>query len=226
MKARITPDLAEFIGILIGDGSVNFYPHLRQYRVLISSNLDTDHEYVTKRIVPLIKKLWGKNPGLHMRENITTIHCKFYSKPIVTWLIQFGFPLKDKIKNIDIPKRILKKRNLIKNCIRGIFDTDGSIFKKYGSYAQIGFRAYSPYLLRSLAKYLRKFGFTPSISEKEHYLFIHRQTEIKKFFKEIGSSNPKHIIRYLHWKRFGYVPRISEFNKNRKYTKELPFFDE
>ena len=46
--------------------------------------------------------------------------------------------------------------------IRGIFDTDGSVYRKYGPYAQIQFKAVSKSLMSFIREHLVSLGFHPT----------------------------------------------------------------
>jgi DNA-binding transcriptional regulator WhiA len=132
----------------------------------------------------------------------------------------------ENIRKEALSKKILRNKELKRHFLRGLFDTDGTIYKKYGNYAQIGLRIYNENVFNSVLSFLKQFNFKPSANRKFNYIYIHSQRDIRKFFKEIGSSNPKHIVRYLHWKRLSEVPKIEKTELLLKnFNIQLPFFD-
>ncbi len=226
MLVRITPDLEELIGILIGDGCVMFYPHLRQYAINVNTNSLTDSQHLLKRVVPLMKKVWDVEPKIFTSKGENTIRCRFYSREIVVELLKLHPLIFWKTLTCRIPKFILKNKKRSINCLRGLFDTDGSIFSKYNEYAQIGFRSLSKGLRKDILTILKKLNFNPSVDKSQGYIFIHRQNEIIQFFNLVGSANPKHIVRYKFWITNKRVPKIKEITeKINNYKGQIPYFD-
>jgi len=222
---QITPEIAELIGIIIGDGHIGFYPSYKHFRLTISLNSETDLFYLKKRVLLLIRKVFKANPEIYFQPGEKNVKCRFYSKEVILWLISLGLPFKNKAKKVGIPDTIKRSKKLIIPCIRGIFDTDGSLFKKYGKYAQVEFRSYSRKLQEDLSTALKDLGFSPSISKKHNHIFLHRQGDVIKFFCVVGSSNPKHIVKFNHWIEFGFVPSTSKIIKDiNEYKGKLPFF--
>lgn len=153
--------------------------------------------------------------------------CYLYSRKVVENLKEMiKFPnrkIEIEIKKLNNP---INKKELYPHFLRGFFDTDGSIYKKYDHYAQISFRNHNKDILNFIYGLLRSMGFNPSYERRFGNVFIHRQKEVDSFFRKIGSSNPKHIVRYQYWKNKKRVPRIEEIIKksllkNQKYN--LPF---
>ena len=53
---------------------------------------------------------------------------------------------------------------------------------------------------------------------------VQNQKEIKRFFELIGSSNPKNIVRYEHFIKYGYIPLKEELkNQIINFKGNLPF---
>ena len=110
-----------------------------------------------------------------------------------------------------MPKIILDDNNLSICCVRGIFDTDGSIYNRYSkkyknhskkySYRNLQFKMVSKNIISQVKYILNNNGIITSNirKNKESYvLTIHRQDHIKKFFDLFRPSNPYHIERYLN----------------------------
>lgn len=227
MLTNMTPDMAEFFGILLGDGSLKRGGKGRFFRVKISGNSKTDLLYYKRRIIPQIVKIFDIKPKLYFYKKYDALECYFYSKEIVMSLFDMlGIPenkLKYDAKNLDM----VLKSNKLKTCfLRGFFDTDGTIYRKYDHYAQIEFRNHNHNILLKIFSFLIGLNFNPSHCRDHGHVFIHRQHEIKKFFRVIGSSNPKHIVRYLYWKENKAVPKISQVEELLKgFDNNIPFFD-
>ncbi|MFH1785250.1 MAG: hypothetical protein ABH842_02390 [Candidatus Micrarchaeota archaeon] len=66
-------ELAEFVGILLGDGNIGIYKSTvngrikTQYRIKITLNSVKDKEY-SKYVASLIKIIFGKDPKIRFRK--------------------------------------------------------------------------------------------------------------------------------------------------------------
>src|SRR3989344_2537513 len=124
MKPKLTSELAEFIGILAGDGHVTF--NTRQNKILITGNSKTDLEYITTYVKNLIETLFDIEPRIIYRKSKNALVIYFYSKEIVNFLEDLGFY---KLRSdIRIPSLIYQDFVMMKRFVRGLFDTDGCIF--------------------------------------------------------------------------------------------------
>ena len=142
------------------------------------------------------------------------IQCQFNSKKVCDYLINrigLNFPK----NNCYIPNNILNKSILLKSCIRGLFDTDGGLHKHHKYSTQLQFTNKSLPLIKSLRFGLIKLGYKPSNIGINHlefntfqlYLF---NRDVKKYFREIGSNNPKNNIKFEEWINKGMMPSNSE----------------
>ena len=119
-------------------------------------------------------------------------------------------PLGKKI-NISIPKMFFTKRDFLISVIRGIFDTDGTLYIEHRNsrlYPRIEIRNISKILVEQLKRILLKIGFRATsytCYRKEpnwnniHVLSVRGDKMIKKWFNEIQPSNNKHIKKYYFY---------------------------
>ena len=122
--------LAEFIGIMLGDGHMNN----KIYRQQISFNgvNETKYmEYVKNKIISLFniypKERWERNQK-DVTGNEKGMFLYFDSKNLFQTLIYHGLKAGNKVKNqVRVPDWIKKEKSLMKSCLKGLFDTDGSI---------------------------------------------------------------------------------------------------
>lgn len=120
--------LAELIGIIIGDGNIYYNKKFRKYYFEITGDPLLENEYF-RYISDLVFSLLGKRPGIRVGGRGLKLRC--YSKDFVEFLINdLGMPYGNKKGlNITIPSFIYDQEwNILKYCIRGIIDTDGSLF--------------------------------------------------------------------------------------------------
>ncbi len=111
---------------------------------------------------------------------------------------ELGFPIGLKI-NLSISERFLKNQYALRYIIRGLFDTDGSIFfdkdKRYKTpYPIIDIRTASNILIEQLATILKKDNF--NVIKYKKGIRIKGHFQVQKWFKEIKPQNKKHILKY------------------------------
>ncbi len=192
---RLNSELAEFIGIMIGDGNIS------PYQLQITGCESTDSSY-KHYVQELGLSLFGIPGAISMRKDKDCWNVTFSSVLAVKYLLSLGLPMGDKIKNnVDIPGSIINS-SLVVDCLRGMFDTDGCIFldkhtikeKKY-YHMGLAYTIYAQRLLDSTYQALKSLGFSPTISIRRN-LLIRKQEEVKRFFSEVVPRNEKHWRRY------------------------------
>lgn len=196
-KPKDSSDLAEFIGILLGDGG------LTEYYATVSLNRETDKEY-SLYVQKLIRKLFGILSSIisGKSKNDKADRIVVYSKDLIEFLLDKGLDTGNKMHNkVNIPYWIKEKKEFKKACVRGLIDTDGSFYsykhkvnnKVYSNFAMC-FTSYSTLLLNSVHNILKELNFRPSKNDKR--LYLHRKKDIESYINVVGSHNPKHINKY------------------------------
>ena len=221
-------ELAELIGVILGDG------HIGKKEITITGEFPHQEKHL-EYIKEKIKKLFGIDSRIFISyTNDNTIILDCYSVEIVNFLKKNKLYPGNKIKNkLSFPKWIFKKKDFIKGALRGLIDTDGGVYYKQKGYkrAIIEFQNYSPQIKRDIILFIKKIGFNPSKSqtinercEKRHNIRIQNQEEVRSFFKLIGSSNPKNIIKYKCLIEKGFMPQKEELKKEIiQFNEILPF---
>ena len=183
--------LAEFVGILIGDGGIT------NYQITITLNKKDDKEYA-EFVVDLIKQLFKIKPSIHIRESVVNI--KISRIKLIIYLQKLGLKKGNKIKqNVDMPNWIKNNENYSLACIRGLVDTDGCVYRhqykvkeKIYHYKKIGFSSRSKNLIESVKNIMSKNGLHPKIDCRGD-IRLYSLADVKKYFQVIGSHNPKHL---------------------------------
>lgn len=194
--------LAELVGIILGDGNIHSYSKgnkIGTYMLRIAGDKRLDKEYLIKYVGKMVNNLFGLKPKYDYRKsNEMLLIC--HSKNLVQFLIDIGLPSGHKIQNqVGIPTWIFKKNCYLKACIRGLIDTDGCVYAlkpNYPHYYQISFKNYNIKLLRDVQKAFKKIGYPISKISCNKQIYLSQQAYIRKFYKEIGFSNQKHIRRF------------------------------
>jgi hypothetical protein len=187
--------LAEFIGILLGDGGIT------DYQVKITYNKITDKEY-SYFIHRTVSELFGISAATSTSDKDLGENVVISGRNLVEYLVSMGMLIGDKIGNrIDIPRWILKSDEYTKACIRGLVDTDGSFYsykhkvnsKEYLNFSMC-FTNHCKPLLNSFYGALTALGFRPTSSPT--HVYLHKRVDIDKYFAIINTHNPKHRGKY------------------------------
>ena len=197
--------LAEFIGILLGDGNISPY-HIG---ITLSSEEKEYIQYVCK----VIQKLFNVLPKVFKHKSAKAVTIIVNRKLLVDFCQKVGFRMGNKVTHqVDMPKWIKENKTFAQECIRGLFDTDGCFFnhsyfvrgKKY-SYLKIAFTSASWPLVLSVAETLINSGFNVRISKNHKDVRIEDGKYVRKYITEIGSHNQKHLQKIEKWKVAGAV---------------------
>jgi intein/homing endonuclease len=200
IKPRKSAKLAELIGIILGDGNLYWNEKKGVYTLKIAGNPYDEREYLIDFVKPLLDEIFKTHSKIEIRKN--ELFITVYSKEIIKILEFFGLKRGNKIKNnVGIPYWIKDNKNFLKACIRGLIDTDGSVFKmsnKDSHLNRIGFKNSDKKLLNDTRKGLVLLGFHPSKIIKEDHFFISRKKDTKRYANVIKFNNPKHVRRLIN----------------------------
>ncbi len=197
-------ELAEFIGILYGDGHISHFQ--------ISVTLGNKELSYVRYVAILMKKVFGGQPKISVRsyESDGQVYRNRYydvylgSVKASKWCIEHGLVQNKRKSPVCVTDWIFSQESYMNSFLRGFFDTDGSIYAlSFG--LQISFNNTSLSILKALQKALISLKYRPS-SISCNKIYLTRKTDIKRFFQEIQPSNRKHIERYRNFsKRYASV---------------------
>lgn len=185
-------ELAEFVGIMLGDG------HISPTQLTISFGLN-ELPYLLY-VNQLIKKLF-KVESHYYKVKDSNAYCLYIgSTALVRFFERMGLVSNKVQKQVDVPAWINQDNTYRQAALRGLFDTDGSVYKlRFGF--QINFCNNSKPLLASARRILIALDYHPSrISINKIYLT--RIPELQRYIREIGFSNKKHLEKMI---QFGIV---------------------
>jgi len=200
-KPRFSKDLAEFTGIMLGDGGIAIS------QIVISTNSIDDKQY-SFFVKELIKKLFGVEAAMYYPPCASVVNIVVSRKNLVEFCNKkLGLKIGHKLKQgLDIPPWIKGNLEFEKACMRGLMDTDGCLFhechnikgKKY-CYPRLSFVTASVPLRNSVVEILQKLNLNPKIrGSNQRYVQIEDKEKIREYFRVVGSSNPKHLNKYYN----------------------------
>lgn len=195
-EPRYSKKLAEFIGILLGDGGIS------ERQVIVSLNNVTDKEYILY-VCDLITALFGIRPSINPRSDALVSNVTVSRTDLVDYCITLGLLKGNKVRQqIDIPAWVKDNTGFSRLCIRGLMDTDGSIFNechrikgRLYCYPRLSLVSYSKPLRESAFAILKSLGFDAKIRNNRS-VSIESLPDIHRYFKVVGTSNPKHRVRF------------------------------
>ncbi|MFA5063709.1 MAG: LAGLIDADG family homing endonuclease [Candidatus Omnitrophota bacterium] len=187
--------LAEFMGIMLGDGG---FPGTHQ--ITISFNNETDHEYA-QYITKILKRLFSVNCYIHKRKGSKGADVVINSSNLRDFLLKSGLRPGNKVRNqVNVPEWIIGRRQYRIACLRGLMDTDGSLYlHKYNNYAypKLDFSSCSRPLLEFVFNTLNELNCKARISHKN--VLVDSLSAVRRYFKEAGTSNPKFLEKFQNY---------------------------
>jgi len=211
------PEIAEFIGALLGDG------HLTKYTVELCGDSRLDKHYLVNYIPKLVSNLFLLDGAIRVQQN--TLRVKFQSREMSKWIVEnFNFSYGKKVDLLNrIPKIFFKNVFQLAACIRGCVDTDGGIYRFYDRLA-VAFFNKNKMLLKDVADGFKQLGFHPSFTKGEE-VWILRRNDVLSYLSLVGTSNMKNAIRVNEWRNKGRFPSFSEVFEliNKGINVELPY---
>jgi len=214
-------ELAEFIGILTGDGYMNKYGKYFSLLEIAGDSL-LDKEYLSTYVSPMIKSLFNLEPKIIFRKKQRTMYLRLMSKGINNYLLNVGFK-EGKKEQIGIPSWVLENKDFMKSFIRGLADTDGSLVllnrkqKKYTFYPRVQIASISKVLVITTSNWLKEQGISLSIMKeyktlkykgetKDHQLYrihISGRKNLEKWMQLVSFRNERHLSKYKKYKESG-----------------------
>ena len=208
----VSEDLAELVGIHIGDGHLGGRKHRDEFLFQISGHSVKDKEYYENFVIPLIKVLFNIEPTRRFKKSERTLEIHVYSKGVFNFLTRaFDLPIGKK-KGIRIPGVFFTSESLLKSCLRGIIDTD-FFFSLDKKHVYLGAWFSEKSLVNDLEKAFSQLGIKAKVYYDRGYLdvrtgkyynrhriFISTRKDLDSWYHLIGSRHPSIISRYGSWK--------------------------
>ncbi len=186
-------NLGECCGIFAGDGSL--YSTVRSYVLEVRGNKN-ELSYYTDHVRPIFENIFSKKLKIIKRKYnggyvIGVRVCGLDAKKLFSDVL--GFPVGKKSETVEIPRLIIKDSECWPHYVRGIFDTDGSVYlrKTYKKYRNpvIDISSRSISHLLQIKKILSNIGFNFWIEKSNFKIRLAGWKNMERFFKEIRPHN-------------------------------------
>jgi uncharacterized protein (UPF0297 family) len=117
-------NLAELIGVILGDGHLN----QRGNTLSITLNFIEERKYV-KHVENIVGEVLNIEPSIVELSNNKANQIRVYGKGIIDAFVNLGLKTGNKVENqVGVPNWIKNNKNFCVSCLKGLFDTDGSIY--------------------------------------------------------------------------------------------------
>lgn len=196
---QLDSQMAEFCGIVMGDG--NIWTNWHKFEVTITgSPRDKDYlDHVAAYVISSIK------PSVYYRLRGRGLRLTIYSKRLFDFLVyHIGFGVGTDKCSGELPRK-LRPRALYLSFIRGFFDTDGSIFtsdkKGAPNYPTLEITNENSTLLLDIKQFLLKEGIRATFRKSNKGTFkiaVHGKMMIRRWLTLIGSSHPRKLRIMQH----------------------------
>ena len=180
-------NLAYIIGVAIGDGNLS-NPNGRAVRLRVTC--DFKYPNIIERISSSIHTLLPTNKVSMIKRAATYCDISCYSNK---WEKYLGWKAKNGSKfkqNVSIPRWIIQDKQYYPACLRGLLETDGSIYLDRG-YKMVNFVSNIPNIVKDVMKMFHAIGFHPKCYKIKSTKYPDRFTvrlskDVEKFINTIN----------------------------------------
>ncbi len=186
---RNKKSIAYLIGIALGDGNLS-NPNKRAVRLRITC--DKKYPLLIENIIKNLKIVFTQNK-VSTVDRVNAVDVSVYCNDlenILGWKAKGGSKIKQKV---SVPLWIKKNINYQKECLRGLFQTDGSIYFDRG-YKMVNFTSVCLTLIKDAKEILKNIGFEVKIRKVIHKGKI-------KYVIRISKNVDKFIHDIKLWKK-------------------------
>ena len=231
--------MAEVVGLAFGDGSLT-KTKKGQLRFQLRGDVNGDREHYENFIIPLFTKeinlplIGRKVSTVTSKPPYPSFGISTQSNKVGMALHELGIPIGRK-NELPVPKWIINNHKFSTAFLRGLLDTDGSVFckknyttpnNKFHRLIAVKIGITSKILAYDISKMIFSLGIRNDIrvtnSKKEnrkpcYHVTVSGNIHFIQWFKVIGSNNSKHITRYQLWQAFGFCPPYTTLKQRKRF---------
>ena len=169
-------DLAELIGVILGDGHISVHPRTECLRIVLSAN----NQGSVDRYARLVGIVFGKEPHVAKRKKTNAVNITLYEKHIARRLgIHVGAQAGVRI---TVPEWIQLSKMFQLRYLRGLYEAEGCYCVHKPTYTyKFVFSNRHRDLLKIVYEMLVGFGFHPHMTKRD--VQVSRRLEVEKLIK-------------------------------------------
>lgn len=167
-------ELAELIGVILGDGNISKFP--RTERLIITGN--ANNPGFIDRYSLIVERIFNKKPRVSKVSTSNAVRISIYQNKIEHRLkIPSGNKLK---KDISIPSWIKSNKEFLIATLKGLFEAEASLTIHNKTYTyNFQFSNRNASILKFVHDSLLKLGFNPEV--RRYYIRLRRKKEVMRF---------------------------------------------
>src|SRR3989344_1185583 len=194
LKPRLSENLAELTGILLGDGGITF----NQLQITLDKTRD---KLYAGHVASLIYKIFSEYPKIYFRDTVCVITLSGIE--YVELFVRIGLKTGNKVRQqVRVPNWVNRYKKWKDATLRGLVDTDGCIYiHKHqvggNQYEHIGltFTNHSIPIASWVTSMLDSIGLNPKQPNPQH-VYAYGTSSVARYLKIVGTNNPKHQTKY------------------------------
>lgn len=166
---------AYVVGLALGDGNLS-NPNGRAQKLRITC--DARYTRLAQRIAIALQSLLPQNKVSFVKKQANAFDIVCHSnhwEDLLGWKAGKG---SKREQHAAVPKWIFDRESYKINCVRGLIETDGTIYDDRG-YQMVMFCNTSPELVEDVHKLIRSLGFTPHVYRIERMLPHHTAYHVR-----------------------------------------------
>ncbi len=215
----------ELVGLIIGDGHIIYDIPKRRYTLELTGNVD-EMDYFEK-VREFLRTKVDREAIIKIRKEKKGQSLRLYlnNKKYVEFLIfEIELVKGNKTFKSKIPRALLSWM-FMKHIIRGLFESDGSLYfskgkRKLPYYPRIEIKSSSKNIIFALLTSLRNQNFRVNCrkcGDKGTFgVYLSGVEMLEKWNQEIGFSSYRNYSKYLLWKKLSfYIPKTSFEERKR-----------
>lgn len=196
LEATRSTELAELIGYLLGDGCISSYTDKEKQKACyyVGLTFHTEENKQHNRAQKLFRETLGEKLNEERPEGENIVHLKAYGKKFVEFFELIGLESGDKVENqVSAPDWIYDDKEFIKACLRGLVDTDGSIYtRSEDGYTVVNFKNRSKNLLNDFTEMCLEINIKAS-KAGEYDRQIASQKEVQNFLEKVSPIKAQEV---------------------------------
>src|SRR3989344_2305037 len=166
-------DLAELIGVILGDGHIRKFPRTEELSIFSNSN----NPGFIKRYAKLVDIIFNKKAALTKHGNKNCTRIRIYQKEI-SYRLDIPFSPRGKLHFV-VPRWILASKKYIVRYLRGLYEAEGyhCVHLPTSTY-KFSFSNRNQSILDNVFMLIKKLGFHPHMSKSNYCVQISRKEEV------------------------------------------------
>lgn len=196
--------LAEFTGIMLGDGSIGEYECKKgdgttNTQRSVAVTLSSEEEEFSEYVISLFNDLFNISPAIREKKNENVIEIRSFRKNLFNFLTKdLGLKVSPKWDRAKIPE-IYENDDHRREVLRGYFDTDGSVVLTDNNgtlYPRLEMKISPSPMQNQFVEILEKENFNfgnYDIGKGKVRIQMNGKTQLQKWLNEIGFANRKHL---------------------------------